>query len=201
MSRPAWHGPHERIRTDAYTLLSTLLISSPSEELIEIIRNLSWENDIPEELRQALAAINQASISCPPESIAEEFQRLFVGLGSGEIVPYGSWYREKMIQSKPLAAIRTDLGRLGIVRKSEAFESEDHAGALCEIMALLSNPENQIPENEQTEFFKNHVAPWMSDFFNDLKMAENALFYNAVGELGRCFLDGEKEFLQFADVA
>ena len=90
------------------------------------------------------------------KGIAEEFQRLFVGLGSGELVPYASWYLEKMIQSAPLAAIRADLGRLGIVRQSTCFEPEDHAGVLCEIMALLSVPENDIAEEEQAAFFRSH---------------------------------------------
>jgi TorA maturation chaperone TorD len=198
-SRSAWHGPHAKIRTDAYVLLAALLIGTPSEDLIEIIRNLHWDEDIPEKLRQALASINKAGRTCSCESIAAEFQKLFVGLGSGEMVPYGSWYREKMIQSAPLAAIRTDIGRLGIIRRSDTFESEDHAGALCEIMALLSNPENGIPENEQAAFFENHINPWMSIFFKDLQQTENAQFYSAVGNFGHCFLEGESEFLRRDD--
>jgi TorA maturation chaperone TorD len=150
--RQAWYTPHADIRTDAYVLLATLLNVPPTQELLDIIQDLRWNDDLPETMQEALAAINRASSTCPLESIVGEFQRLFVGLGSGEMIPYGSWYKEKMIQSAPLAAIRADLIRLGIVRKSETFESEDHAGALCEIMALLSNPENQIPENEIPEF-------------------------------------------------
>jgi len=199
VSRPAWHEPHAKIRTDAYVLLAALLNDAPTEYLIEIIQNLQWDGDIQEQLRQALALINRVSSTCPQERIAAEFRRLFVGLGSGEMVPYGSWYREKTIQSAPLAAIRADIGRLGIVRKSGAYESEDHAGALCEIMALLSDPENGIPDNEQAAFFENHIIPWMSDFFKDLQMVENAQFYSAVGEFGHCFLDGEREYLRFAE--
>lgn len=199
LRRPVWYTPHACIRMDAYTLLAALLINAPSEELIKIIQNLQWDEDIPEKLQQALAAVNNASSSISPGNIAEEFQRLFVGLGSGEMVPYGSWYREKMIQSKPLAAIRKDLGRLGIVRRSDTFESEDHAGALCEIMALLSNPQNRIADEEQAAFFEHHITPWMLDFFNDLRQVENAEFYQTVGEFGHCFLDSEREYLQFAE--
>lgn len=197
--RPAWHEPHARIRTDAYVLLAALLMAAPSENLIEIIRNLRWDDDVQENLRLALCSINRASSACPRESITAEFRRLFVGLGSGEMVPYGSWYREKKIQSKPLAAIRTDIGRLGIVRKSGACESEDHAGALCEIMALLSDPENGIPDTEQAAFFENHIIPWMLDFFKDLQLVENTQFYRTVGDFGHCFLDGEREYLRFAE--
>jgi TorA maturation chaperone TorD len=199
LSKPAWQGAHANIRTDAYVLLAALLTDVPSDNLIAIIQNLEWDDEIPENLRQSLAKISEISSSSSPEAIAEEFHRLFVGLGSGEMVPYGSWYREKMIQSAPLAAIRADIIRLGIVRKSETFESEDHAGALCEIMALLSNPHNEIADSEQVAFFEKHIAPWMPDFFRDMQGIDNAEFYRTIGEFGLCFLDGESKYLQSAD--
>ncbi|MCL7488532.1 MAG: molecular chaperone TorD family protein [Desulfobulbaceae bacterium] len=195
-SRPAWHEPHADIRTDAYVLLAALLNDTPSGDLIDIIQHLRWSANLPERTQEALARINRACSTCPVDSIAEEFHRLFVGLGSGEMIPYGSWYREKMIQSAPLAALRSDLGRLGIVRKSDTFESEDHAAALCEIMALLSNPENEIPESEQAAFFESHIASWMPEFFKELQAVKNAEFYRTVGEFGSCFLEGESEYLQ-----
>ena len=195
-NRQAWYEPHADIRTDAYVLLAALLNKTPTRELLEIVQNLHWNEDLPEKMQDALAAINQACTACSVDSVAEEFQRLFVGLGSGELIPYGSWYREKMIQSGPLAAIRSDLVRLGIVRKPNTFESEDHAGTLCEIMALLSNRENEIPDSEQAAFFELHIAPWMPKFFQDLQTTTNAQFYRAVGAFGSCFLDAENEYLQ-----
>lgn len=194
--RPAWQASHTNIRTDSYVLLAALLTGPPSSELLSLVRLLSWDEDLPERMDRALAALNRAGNHCPEENIAGQFQRLFVGLGSGELVPYGSWYREKMIQSKTLAAIRTDLSRLGIVRQSDSFESEDHAGALCEIMALLSTPSNDVAHAEQADFFNRHVAPWLFDFFRDLQSAENAEFYRTVGAFGGCFLEAENDYLQ-----
>lgn len=191
-----WYEPHAGIRTDAYVLLAALLNGMPTGKLLDIVQNLCWNEDLPEKMQDALAAINQACSTSSVDTIADEFQRLFVGLGTGEMIPYASWYREKMIQSAPLAAIRSDLERLGIVRKTDTFESEDHAGTLCEIMALLSNRENEIPDSEQAAFFELHIAPWMPKFFQDLQAVKNAEFYPAVGNLGRCFLEGENEYLQ-----
>lgn len=199
-SGPAWFRPHANIRTDAYVLLAALLNDTPSEKLIAIVRDLHWDENLPERMREALSAVNQACCTCPADRIAEEFQRLFVGLGSGEMIPYGSWYQEKMIQSAPLAAIRSDLGRLGIIRRPDTFESEDHAGALCEIMALLSNPDNAIPVNEQAAFFEHHIVSWMPKFFKDMQMVKNTEFYHTVGELGHCFLTGEHEYLHTLQV-
>jgi len=195
-ARPAWYEPHTGMRSDAYMLLAALLIDTPSEILMDVVRHLEWQDDIPEKLQETLAAISRIGTLSPVETIADEYRRLFVGLGSGELTPYGSWYLEKTIQSAPLAAIRSDLNRLGIVRQSGTFESEDHAGALCEVMALLSSPANEVPDSWQAAFFERHIAPWMPDFFSDLQQVEDAAFYRTVGEFGLRFLEEESKYLQ-----
>ncbi len=80
-------------------------------------------------------------------------------MGCGEMVPYASWYRDRMIQSSPLASLRADLMRLGIVRQPDSYESEDHAGALCETMALLSREANAVPHATQADSSKNTSLP------------------------------------------
>ena len=187
---------HDGFRTDGYVLLAALLLNSPSAELLELVQNLRWTEDIPAALDQALDELNRAGVLCSPADIAAEFNRLFVGLGSGELVPYASWYREKMIQSRPLAAIRADLDRLGVIRQAFCCEPEDHAGALCEIMALLSLTENDIGKNEQAAFYRHHLAPWMPLFFADLQQVETSRFYQTVGTFGRSFLRAESAYLQ-----
>jgi TorA maturation chaperone TorD len=82
------------------------------------------------------------------------------------------------------------------VRQAECHESEDHAGALCEIMALISQKQNEVPLETQARFFQEHIAPWMMTFFKDLQSAKNAKFYRVVGSLGRCFLESEREYLK-----
>jgi TorA maturation chaperone TorD len=195
---PEWYQTHAILRTDCYVLLAALLTAPPSAALITLVRNLRWDEGVSPGMHTAFAALSHAGNVCPMTSISEEFHRLFVGLGSGELVPYGSWYREKMIQSAPLAAIRSDLAELGIVRQSGCHETEDHAGALCEIMALLSLPENAIPEDEQALFFDHHVASWMPEFFKDLQATKDIVFYRAVGEIGCCFLEGENTYLHLS---
>lgn len=187
---------HAGVRTDGYVLLAALLLNSPSAEFLELVQNLRWSEEIPEALDQALDGLNRAGTLCSPADIAAEFNRLFIGLGSGELVPYGSWYREKLIQSRTLAAIRADLSRLGIIRQASCCEPEDHAGALCEIMALLSLAENAIAKDQQAAFYRHHLAPWMPLFFADLQQVETSVFYQAVGTFGRSFLRAESAYLQ-----
>jgi len=187
------------MRTDAYVLLAALLRDSPSPETIALLRNLSWEEDLPVRLQMALSELCRAGAEIPPQSIGEEYQRVFMGLGSGELVPYASWYLEKAIQSTPLAEIRGDLQRLAIVRQTDCFESEDHVGVLCEIMALLSAPQNEIPQSEQAAFFNNHLVTWMPRCFKDLQELGDIRFYRTVAEFGRSFLEAEADFLQRAE--
>jgi TorA maturation chaperone TorD len=196
-NQPKWYTPHAHIRTGSYVLLAALLTDTPSENVIELVQNLGWDEDLPEKMTHALAALNHAGTTYSLNTIAREYHRLFVGLGHGELLPYGSWYLEKMIRSNPLAAIRSDLARLGIVRQADSFEPEDHAGALCEIMALLSYPGNEIPEYEQAAFFNQHLSSWIPRFFTDLQAVKKSEFYQAAGEFGCCFIEGEIGYLQY----
>jgi len=192
---PAGFAPYEGIRTDGYVVLASLLGQQPSEDLRAILQNLQWDEAIPEQLDHALRALRQAAHDYPIAAMKEEFDRLFVGLGCGEMIPYSSWYREKMIQSMPLVSLRSDLVRLGIVKQSGSHETEDHAAALCEVMAIISQNSNGCSYGTQTDFFQQHIASWMGSFFKDLQSAKSAGFYRTVGLFGLSFLELEGRYL------
>jgi TorA maturation chaperone TorD len=193
---PAWFASYAKIRTDSYVMLASLLGQPPSENLLKVLQNLQWDECIPEGLDRSLRTLRQASRDYPLGALENEYSKLFVGLGCGELVPYASWYSEKMIQSTPLASLRSDLIHLGIVRREDNHDSEDHAGALCECMALISQKPNKIDRATQAKFFQQHVAPWMTTFFKDLESAKSARFYQAVGLFGSRFLESEIEYLK-----
>ena len=188
---PAWFAPYADIRTDGYVLLASLLGQPPSEELREILQNLHWDEAIPEQLDHALTALRQAGQDYPLAAMEEEFDRLFVGLGSGEMVPYASWYREKKIQSLPLVSLRSDLVRLGIVRQRAVMSPKIMPRALCEIMAIISQKPNGCSLRDAGGVFSAAYRPWMGTFFKDLQSAKSAGFYRTVGLFGRRFLESE----------
>jgi TorA maturation chaperone TorD len=192
----AWVAPYARIRADCYAVLACLLGRPPAENLLKVLQNLQWEESIPEGMARALEDLRLASHDYSLNALEDEYSKLFVGLGSGEIVPYASWYREKKLQSTPLAFLRSDLLRLGMVRQADSRESEDHAGALCEGMALISQKPNERDGATQSRFFQQHLAPWMMTFFKDLESAQSARFYRTVGLFGRRFLEAEIEYLK-----
>ena len=193
---PAGFGPYANLRTDGYVLLGSLLGQPPSEDLRDILQNLQWDEAVPEELGKTLAALRRAGCDYPLAALKEEFNRLFVGLGCGEMIPYASWYREKMIQSLPLVSLRSDLVRLGIVRRSGNHEPEDHAAALCEVMAIISQKTSGCSYRIQSGFFEQHIAPWMGIFFKELQSAKSAGFYRTVGRFGLSFLESEGRYLK-----
>jgi TorA maturation chaperone TorD len=191
---PSWFDPYAAVRADLYVLLAAFLGRPPSEELQKILQYLDWSQAIPKGLGLALQALRQAGHHYPLAALEEEYDQLFVGLGGGEMGPYASWYKEKRIQSKPLVSVRSDLIRLGIVRQTGSHESEDHAAALCEVMALISQKSMEVPLTTQADFFQEHISWWMSNLFQDLRSAKRAEFYKKVGLFGGCFLESESEF-------
>ncbi|MGA3208985.1 MAG: molecular chaperone TorD family protein [Syntrophales bacterium] len=198
---PSWLNQYARIRTDIYVMLAALLVSPPSEEHLNVLRHLEWDEDISEKMHKALEALRSSSHGYQPAILGDEYNKLFVGLGCGEVIPYASWYRERMIQSLPLASLRSDLFRLGIVRQEDNHDSEDHAGALCEIMAIISDKSNDVPYDAQAGFFEKHIASWMPILFKDMQSAKSARFYRVVGSLGSYFLESEKEYLKYGSNA
>jgi TorA maturation chaperone TorD len=191
-----WFGSAD-YRSDCYTLLASLLLQPPAEDTLSILRNLHWREAPPVKFASALGDLCRVAGKYQPAALAAEFNQLFVGLGCGEVIPYASWYREKKIQSLSLASLRADLHHLGVVRQSDSHESEDHAGALCETMAIICRESDNAPYVTQAQFFHRHIDPWMGDFFRDLQKAKSARFYRMVSLFGSRFLEGESEYLEY----
>ena len=57
------------------------------------------------------------------EKIEREFFNLFIGIGRGELLPYGSYYLTGFLNERPLARLREDLRALGIERAEGQVEA------------------------------------------------------------------------------
>jgi TorA maturation chaperone TorD len=127
-----------------------------------------------------------------PAAVDDEYHTLFIGLGRGEIVPYGSWYLTGFLMEKPLGELRTDLEALGFERDPAVKEPEDHVAALCEVMALLIQDGSSV--STQSQFFLKHMTKWLDRFFEDLTHADSASFYQAVARFGAAFVAFERQY-------
>ncbi len=185
----------EAARAQEYALLAVLLARAPDEVLLERIAGLHGDTT---PLGMAHAALAQAAGEAGADRIEREFFGLFIGVGRGELLPYGSYYLTGFLNERPLARLRADLRALGIERVEEQHEPEDHAAILCEIMAGLIGGEFSATAEQQQHVFEKHLAPWIGRFFADLGAAKGADFYRHVGSVGHHFIGIEMEAFALA---
>ncbi len=182
----------DQLRANCYALLGRLLACAPDAETLAMVGNLTGDSS---DFGQALSALSTAARSASPQSLEEEYFNLFIGVGQGELTPYGSYYLTGFLHEKPLAALRADMGRLGIARVEGVREPEDHIAALCEMMAgLITGAFADAGDlATQRDFFEKHLASWAPRFFEDLQAARSAAFYMPVGRIGQLFMEVEKQ--------
>lgn len=170
----------ELARAGQYALLANLLFMPPTAPLLTMLAAF----DDP---------LGRTASTSDEQTVAHEFQVLFIGAGSGgEVVPYASWHRTGFLMEEPLAHLRVDLAELGLDRLDGVSEPEDHIAALCETMRLLIESEASL--QVQKAFFLRHIAPWGGQFSTQLEAAPGASFYRAVAQR-------LKEFLQIETMA
>ena len=177
-------------RAQEYALLAALLMRAPDAGFLSKLSELRADAS---PLGLAHAALAEAAEKTTAESIEREFFDLFIGLGRGELLPYGSYYLTGFLHERPLARLREDLARIGIARADGVVEPEDHAAILCEIMSGLASRRLPAPPNSDQMIVDKHMAPWIGRFFTDLENAEAADFYKRLGTLGRIYMDIEAE--------
>jgi TorA maturation chaperone TorD len=175
-------------RAQEYALLATLLARPPDTALLKKLARLESDRSALGLAHQALAATAAGKDAA---TVAREYFDLFIGVGRGELLPYGSYYLTGFLHERPLARLRTDLDTLGIERTAGQSEPEDHAAILCETMAGLVAGEFAAPAERQRNFFDRHLAPWIARFFADLEAAKASDFYRPVGAIGRLFTEIE----------
>jgi TorA maturation chaperone TorD len=177
-------------RAQEYALLAALLTRAPDAAFLRRLATLRGD---PTPLGVAHVGLADAAGSADAAQVEREFFNLFIGIGRGELMPYGSYYIAGFLHERPLARLREDLARLGIERAEGQHESEDHAAILCEIVSGMAGGQFPAPAGADRQLFEKHLAPWLGRFFADLERAESANFYRRVGTLGRVFTVIESE--------
>lgn len=180
------------LRANVYLLLGQLLAKPPDRATLDMVGGLEGDDS---GMGQALNTLAAAARASTPEAVDDEYHALFIGVGQGELNPYGSYYLTGFLYEKPLANLRFDMTELGIARTEDVHEPEDHIAALCEMMCGLITGAFGVPADlvEQQKFFSAHIAPWAHRFFEDLERARSAAFYMPVGTVGRLFMEIENQ--------
>ncbi len=185
---------NDQLRADIYQLLAALLRRHPSPELLQFLSELELDEADECKMAKAWQALKRAASQFDQAQLEEEYFNIFLGVGSGEILPYGSWYQAGSLMDKPLALLRQDLAQLGFARQEEVKEPEDHIAALCEVMSVLLL---EAPSYRQLAFYQRHLASWVDRFCDELGRAPSAAFYVWVAQLAKAFFAAEaNEFEQ-----
>ena len=182
----------DRLRADLYNFLGLILSAPPDEMLLAQTASLAGDDS---ELGRAIGTLAKLAKRAKPKAVQSEFNRLFIGLGRGELLPYASYYLTGFLNEKPLAVLRQDMAAQGIERSDTVFEPEDNIASLMETMGALIVGRFGTPATlaKQKTFFNRHIAPWAGHFYSDLEGAKNSVFYAPVGTVGRVFMEIETE--------
>ncbi|HMB47918.1 MAG TPA: molecular chaperone TorD family protein [Afifellaceae bacterium] len=142
---------------------------------------------------QAVNRLAEACKTADPDALGEEYEALFIGVGRGELLPYGSYYLTGFLNEKPLARLRKSLRALGVERDPSVKEPEDHIAALMDVMAGLILGSFSAPASleKQKSFYSEHIESWAPYFFKDLEKAKTGTLYRHVGSVGREFMEIE----------
>jgi DNA-binding transcriptional regulator YdaS (Cro superfamily) len=90
-------------RAQEYALLSVLLARAPDAALLARLAQLRGDAS---PLGLTHAALAEAASRAEVERVGREYFDLFIGIGRGELLPYGSYYLSGFLHERPLARRR-----------------------------------------------------------------------------------------------
>ena len=181
----------ERLRADMYSFLASLLRTEPNKELVKQLTNLE-SDDSP--IGKSIKTLSKLSSSLDLPTIRDEYVKIFVGVGRGEILPFASYYLTGFLKDKPLAKLRSDMKEIGIELAENVKEPEDHIASLFDMMSglILGKFNKKFSIGEQKNFFNKHLAPWVDLLMRDIEGSKIAVFYSPIGTIGREFMEIER---------
>jgi TorA maturation chaperone TorD len=182
----------EHARAEIYSLLSNLFYHPPSKELLaEIATGRGICNDeVDTDFCRAWRALQLAAAQTEAATVRGEFDAAFIGTGRQPVMLYGSFYEAGFLHEKPLAILRDTLSRLGVARRDDRHESEDHVSALCDVMRflILGDPVTSPASlDTQRDFFRHHIEPWYAQLCAAIVSANQTDFYKHVAPVLREF--------------
>ena len=192
----------ETARAELYGLLSQLYYAAPSADLLSALRVAVTEAPADGAfLQEPWQVLVGAARELSDGAIAQEFDRLFGGVGKPEVFLYGSYYLSGFLNEKPLARLRTDLDKLGLARDEAMSETEDHVAYVSEVMRYLIAGDDMAVCNltQQQVFFSQHLQPWLPAMCDAVAQHPDAHFYRALATFTAAFIQVEAQGFDMLD--
>ena len=184
-------APEDQARANLYGLLARLFFASPDASLLQAIAQsgpLQAQADSP--LASAWTQLVDASAGANAEAVREEFDRVFVGTGKAEVTLYTGAYTVRSSADTPLAQLREELAALGLSRRGDVHQPEDHLAALCETMRHIIAEQHGDPQ-VQRRFFNRWIRPAAGPLCDAIDISASVVFYKNVGRIARSLFDLE----------
>lgn len=185
--------PEEVARANFYGLLARLFYAPPDAALLRAIASAdegAAEDEIEGGIGEAWQALARAASKADPEAVREEFENAFIGTGKAPVTLYTNAYTIRHTNEVPLVELRGELSRLGLGRREDVNEPEDHIAALCEVMRhLVAEQKRDLPE--QKRFFDRWLHPAAEPLCAAIAQSEITGFYKHVGRFANQFFSIE----------
>ena len=191
--------PEDEARANFYALLALLFRGPPDAGLLQAIAGApplspseshAGDDDLGAPLAAAWNALRSASGTIDADTVRDEYEALFIGVGRSEVSLYASHYVGPQ-SGRPLAAIRAALSELGLARRPVESEFEDHLALVLETMRMLVAGDAERPPAtiaEQRTFFERHLMTWASKCCSAIEDSSVAKYYRLVAQFTRCFV-------------
>jgi TorA maturation chaperone TorD len=184
-------APEDQARANFYAVLSRLFYAPPDAGFLAALASADELEAEDEALAKAWRELCAAAAAGDVEALRDEFETTFVGTGKAPITLYASAYSIRYSNETPLARLRSELADLGLARRSDAGEPEDHIAALCDVMRHLI-AEQQADLSIQKQFFGRWIRPSFEPLCAAIERRELGAFYKAAGRLTQSFFSLEQ---------
>jgi TorA maturation chaperone TorD len=184
-------APEEQARANFYGLLARLFYAPPDAGLLKALAMADELDADDETLAARWRELVAAAATTEAEAVREEYDEAFVGTGKAPVTLYACAYSLRYTNETPLAALRADLAALGLARREQAGEPEDHIAALCDTMRHLI-AQQQRPLDEQQRFFGRWIGPNYEQLCSAIEANERTSFYRHVARMAKAFFSLEQ---------
>jgi len=174
----------EQARANFYALISRLFYAAADAGLLAALGQADKLEADDRIMAERWEALSRAAVAADPERIREEYENAFVTAGRAPITLYTSAYSVRYTNEMPLAPLRAELAALGLARRNEIGEPEDHIAALCDTMRYLIT-EREIAD--QQRFFARWIQPIAEPLCNAIEQNEHTVFYKHVARMAKAF--------------
>jgi TorA maturation chaperone TorD len=185
-------APEEAARANLYGLLARLFYAPPDAALLDAIASaeVPESEDVEGGIDEAWKALALAATQADPEAVREEYETAFISTGKAPVSLYTCAYTIRFSNEVPLVALRSELSALGLGRREEVAEPEDHIAGLCDVMRHLV-AEQKRDLTEQKRFFEAWLFPAVDPLCGAIERSEVTHFYKRVGRFAKQFFSIE----------